>query len=342
MSITSCTEQDLFGYRDFTATIGEGNTGRRTFLIVTNDVTTTETYIISNGGSASPNALPSPLSQFPGSAAAWLWKTNVVREQNSTYNWIATCEYKSIFNQAELDRAAFTSPLDRPARITGTSRTLMVPSRFCLRTDAYTAWNSSMGFTMRTAANSAGDPLDPPIDVAQTEWELHCEKNVESLPTWFAAGSGYSNGVNINNQSITIRNQNYTMVAGTAKLSNLWFSDRQQENDIDFITIGWNVTFRVPRQPINGESAVPGPWDTERLDEGMRTRYLIKQQNQPDQAGWKPVLDKLKNPVMTPVPFDGKGDAIKTPPAIITEDLFNKFCYRPFGPRVDYSVIPWS
>jgi len=194
---------------------------------------------------------------------------------------------------------------------------------------------------MSTAANSASDPLDPPVEIPSTEWELHCQKHVSSLPGWFLDPT-YQNGVNSNNQSLTIQGTSYVIPAGYGKLSNLQFSDLKQENDIDFITISWNTTIRNPRQAFTGESNVPSPWDVERLDAGMRTRVKMGAGGA-GSSKWQSILDSTgSHAVTTPVPFDGSGQPILDDGSGIPESSLYKFCYRPNGPQVDFSIMPWT
>src|SRR5262249_52294924 len=153
-----------------------------------------------------------------------------------------------------------------------TNRTVMRAVRFCPRTKAYATWppsNYSGGaqFKMLTAANSAGDPLDPPVEVPVSEWSIRVSKNVPTVPSWFLT---YANAVNIADQVISINGTDFTIPAGCGRLGNLSFTEPQQENGTDFVTLNWECLVGVPRDPIDGESSVPSPWDTERLDEGMR------------------------------------------------------------------------
>lgn len=342
MSITSCIELDLEGARTFRIALADGTTCRRSFRVLSDSSADTETSVFSGAQSSSPNALPAPLSLFPGSTIAYCYQYDIVRDKSATNAWLVSVDYKTIFNQNELDRNSDQDPTARPTRISGVSRSLFVPVRFMLRSPAYTTWNPNAAFTMCTAANSATDPLDPPVDQPATEWELHCEKHVPYLPAWFGASSGYSDGVNASDQNITVQGQVFNMLAGSAKLSNFTFSDHKQENGVSFITIGWNVTLRKSRQPIGGEQSVPGPWDVERLDEGMRTRKQVAATSTAAASAiWENVKDKAGTTVMTPVPFNGRGKPISDPGIAIPENKLNKFCYRPCGSRVDFSVIPW-
>jgi hypothetical protein len=256
----------------------------------------------------------------------------VSRDKLSSKEWIVTVDHKTIFNQQELDRNANVDPTQRPTRISGASRTIMIPVRACLRAGPYNTYPASPSFTMALARNSANDPLDPPIEVASTEWEIHCEKNVGSLPSWILT---YGNGVNTADQVVTIMGTPVTIPKGCGKLSNLTFSDRKQENDIDFITLTWNVTVRVPRQKFATESQVPSPWDEERLDEGTKSYNTSTN-------AWDNFVDSNKHTtITTPIPLDGTGVPINTSGSPIAETAFQRYCYRPF-PQVSYSVIPWA
>lgn len=332
MTVTLVREQDLRGQREFKRTLSEGDTGKRTFYVETNSASHTEAdIIVADDGTRS---IPAALSLFPGSSTAQLVSFDPYRLDNNPTKWIVVCEYKSLLNQNELERAAHTNPTDRATAISGQSRTIMRPMRRLLRTVPYKLWSEAgPGATWDTlaACNSANDSLDPPIEVAFTEWEIHCEKNVSSFPSWFHT---HQNGVNNAAQNVTIMGSTHTFPKGCAKLGNFTFSPKQKENGTEFIRIGWNVTARYPRDLFDTETDVFGAWDEERLDEGLRT-YDIGAEK------WVNVRDKSGQSVQLPVPFDGAGSPIATSAAIAQSDLW-WIAYRPFGARVDYSVIPWS
>lgn len=337
MTIVSCTELNLAGKRNLSWTLMDGVTGRRTFQVVSDSSSESEYNVIVGAQSLGAPVL---YDLWPGSTIGRCTGLTPVREYEDTKTWTLSAEYKTVFGQAEVDRGAFANPIDRPCVITGVSRTINLPVRYCLRTkDAYGLYPGNPVFKVVTAANSAGDFLDPPIEVASTEWELHCEKNVASLPNWFL-NPAYQNGVNANDQTITIRGTSYLMPAGWAKLGNLTFSENRQENNIDFITIAWNTIYRFPRPYKTGESFVPSPWDVERMDEGTRE---IEWLGPVKKGQWKPVsFQGQAHPVSEPVPFNGAGKALPMPEPLQGEESdLRHFCYRPF-PRVDYSVMPWS
>lgn len=341
MAILSCIEQDLEGARAYSRSLAEGIVAARAFVIQTDDPADNEDYIFFAGQSASPDPLPAPMDFYPGSSVCKYHQFVPSRRWKDRTNWYVVCSYKSIFGQLEIDRSNHEDPTARPVMISGVSRTIMVPVRFMLRTAAYKTYPTSPSFTMLTAANSASDPLDPPVEMPSTEWELHCTKHVSSLPGWFL-DPAYQNGVNNADQIVVIQGTGYVLPAGYAKLSNLQFSELKQENDIDFITISWNTTIRNPRQPFSGESTVPSPWDVERLDAGMRTREKIGAGGGAS-TKWKNVLDATQSQaITTPVPFDGSGQPLLDDGSGIPEASLYKFCYRPNGPQVDYSVMPWS
>lgn len=335
MTIISCTEMDLRGSRDLTWSLEEGIVGKRSFQVVTDNRLDLEWQVISSSWDASPNPLPRFYDLWPGSDIGRCTRLHPSRPFEDTKTWLIEAEYKTVFGQQERDRAAFVNPLERPSRITGGSRTVMMASRFALRTKPYSTWppepwSSSIGlFKMQTAANSASDPLDPPIDVPWTEWEIRVEKNVSELPWWYFT---YANCVNNADQVFYLNGTPNVIPMGCGKLGNFSFSEVQNENDVSFITIGFTVTIRYRRPPILTESAVSFPWDTERLDEGSRV---------PEGTGWKVLKDKTGSVTLGVVPFDGAGAPIDTSGAPIPETSLKRFCYRTF-PVGDYSVLPWS
>ncbi len=212
MTIISVIEQDLKGLRTFKSSLSEGHTGQRTFLVITNDPTHVETDVI--GTVAQGLGLPAPLDLFPGSSIAMCVDIDPTRNNNDRTKWTVVCQYKSILNQQEIARAAQAVPTSRATAISGQSRTVMRPARRLLRTVPYKLWSEATpGATwgIEAAVNSASDPIDPPIDRAFTEFELHCEKNVAALPSWWLT---YGNGVNNADQIISIQGVNYTIPKG--------------------------------------------------------------------------------------------------------------------------------
>jgi hypothetical protein len=304
--------------------------------VTTNNSADTEPYVFANAQSTGPNPLPAPLTLFPNSSISFSYQYEVVRSEEDTTKWFITVDYKTIFNQFELDRANYQDPTLRPARVSGQSRTIMQPVRTMPRIGPYNTYpTGTQTFNTVVAANSAGDPLDPPVEIALTEWEIHVTKNVTQMPTWFGT---YNNGVNKANQTVVIQGANWTIPAGCGKLSNFTFSDLKQENGIDFIEIGWNCTVRLPRQKRSGETVAPSPWDSERLDEGTRVRSNFGGSN----YYWANIRDQYGQNLTHPVPFSGNGGPATNSGAAILESQLQFYCYRPFGPQVDYSVMPWS
>lgn len=336
MTVIHCQEIDLEGQRTWEISLADGETSKRTYRVRTNDPADKEPAVFAQAQTVGPTPLPSPLTLFPGSTNSLSHHYSVERDKPSTIDWLVTVNYKSFFNQLEIDRSSHEDPTERPIRISGGARTVMVPVRSCLRTASYGPWpGGSPTFTMVTAANSAGDPLDPPIEVASTEWEFHCIKNVPLLPTWVTT---HNNGVNNADQNVLIQGQTWTFPKGQAKLSNLLFSDTKQENGVSFLELSWDVTVRNLRQKRTTETAVPSPWDVERLDEGMRKRVSAG-----TYFAWTPITDKgiAGAAVSRPVPFNGSGDEVQNTGVIAETDL-KYFCYRPFGLQVDYSKMPWT
>lgn len=335
MTVTACIEQDLNGDRTYRVALNEGETCRRTFKVQTSDPTDNEPTIYQQAQSVGPNPLPQPLDLFPGSTTSYAHAYDVIRTEEDRLIWVITVDYKTVLNFHEINRANEPIPINRKTLISGVARTLMIPVRSCLRTtNAYNTWDASSAFTMQVAANSATDPLDPPIEIATTEWELHCEKNVSYIPSWFLK---YGNGVNSANQDLYLNGSKFTIPSGCGKLSNLVFSELKQENAVNFITLAWNVTVRVPRQIFSGESVPPSPWDVERLDEGMRTL-----KGAGSTKTWTNIPDSTGGTTITsPVPFNGSGVPITATGTSIPFSSLKFYCYRPNGPQVDYSVIPW-
>lgn len=331
MAVVGTIEMDLAGDRDLNESLEGGHNAHRTFITTTDNVTDTESTILAH------ISIPALGELFPGSSIVYCHNRNPTRPWKDRTKWKTIIQYKSDMTQREIDRITDPAPLDRRTVVSGQFRTVLRPVRRCLRRDAYQLYTAA-AFSLKSAANSAGDPLDPPVEAAIAEAELRFSKNVTTLPTWFAnVALNYHNGVNDDDQTITIAGVTYTLAAGTAKLGNFAFSELKRENATDFLTISWSVTVAQPRELMSGESVAPSPWDVERLDEGMRTRISLS-----GETVWSNVTDENSQSIMLPVPFDGSGQPITTAGTAVPETDLWWFLYRPFGPQVDYSVIPWT
>lgn len=334
MAVTTTTESDIVGDRDLNESLEGGHNAQRTFITLTDNAADTESVILAHA------SIPSLGQLFPGSSIVYCHNRNPTRPWKDRKTWKTVVQYKSNMNQREVDRITTVAPLDRRTRVSGQFRTIMRPVRRCLRQDAAYGLYAAAAFVLKSAANSASDPLDPPIESAIAEAEFRFTKNVTVLPTWFAnAAMNYHNGVNDSDFDITILATDYTIAKGTAKLGNFTFSEINRENGTDFVSITWSMTVAQPRELASGETEAPSPWDVERLDEGMRTRAY-------DGAAfntvWQNVRDKTDQSIMLPVPFDGAGQPITTAGTAIAENKLKWYLYRPFGPQVDFSVIPWT
>lgn len=336
MTILLVKEIDLENYRDFQRSLADGDTGFRTFRVITDSISHTEPEIIV--ASDGTTTIPAGLSLFPGSSTAQCYLIHPYRDKLDGKKWLVRCEYKSILNQQEISRATVPIPYNRATEISGQSRTIMQPVRRMLRTVPYKLWSEAgpgATWEMGNACNSGNDSIDPPIQVAVTEWEINCEKNVQYLPTWVLdPDSPYANGVNNADQVITINGVTRTIKKGTGKLSNLTFSNLKRENGYAFITISWNCTVKGYRPLFGAEADRFGPWDTERRDEGKRIYNIGKKL-------WENIRDKSGQSVQDPVPFDGAGGPLATTSAIEEGDMW-WIAYRPHGERVDFSIMPWA
>ena len=352
MSIVSVRELDLEGKRKYYISLAEGTVGLRTFEIVTSTPADGEPEVIAGLGSS--GYAVTPFSLWPGSTHVYCVKITPTRELRDRTTWYVTADYKTVFNIIELQRATEDDPTARPTTSSGQSRTIMMPVRRCLRTNFYKTWSEAgpgATFSLKQAANSASDPLDPPIEIPVTEWDFSFSKNVAALPTWVTDSSlNYMNGVNNADQSVVVGGATRTIPKGFGKISNVGFGETQQENGIEYIPLHWNVTLREPRQLASGESTAPGPWDVERLDEGMRT--IANPSSSSSGAIWTNIRDSSgKQTISLPVPFNGSGQPLAPSSGASSSGILSSpipeanlywACYRPFGPRVDYSVIPWT
>lgn len=87
--------------------------------------------------------------------------------------------------------------------------------------------------------NSAGDPILGGVMTDEDRWVIHFEKNVDvNLPDWVF---DYPNALNDDEVELFGR----ICPQGTLKVSGLKFSEVKTENDVDYITVSFDLHYRA-------------------------------------------------------------------------------------------------
>jgi hypothetical protein len=326
MTVISYTED--WKARESEQSLQDGVTGTRFFNVYSDTANETEATIYS--------ALPVILGDtFPGTLTSQCVSQRAARLTDDRTVWTVTCQYKSVLNQIEQSRIDHPNPLDRTARITWGSRTVMTSVTRMQQgrtADGYFAYQNfdpaDVTFDGKpySVANCASDPFDPALEVPVTQWIASITKNVTNPPAWFMT---YNNAVN--NADVTL--DGLTLKKGCGKLEDIRLSERMKENGYQYRNMMFNIICAPPRELRTGETTAPEPWDIEVLNEGMR--YITSGSG----GDWRNFKDITGVAVNKPIPLDHLGQPIDPSGNPIPEASLYWCLFRPFV-RKDFSVLP--
>lgn len=304
--ITAQTTEDPWAL-EAEESLQDGITGSRVFNIYSDSRTEDLATVLA----ACPVVLG---DNFPGTLTCKCVSRTPKRASSGDYSkFTVTCRYKSILNQAEQSRIDQPNPLDRSAKVTWTSRTVMETKNRLPAIDSsdgsalsYNLFLPAFTFSTKPClvANRARDPFDPPIEVPTAEWIAVITKNVTEPPEWLET---YCNTVNDSDIYVGRR----LVKKGCGRMGDIRIGENMQENGIVYCQVQFSIMTRKPRPARTGETVVPEPWDIEVLNEGMRTFGATK---------WKNIVDQNGQAVSKPVPLDDTGVPISTSGAPIAED----------------------
>ena len=308
MTITSVTEDPW--ELDAEESLQDGITGVRVFNVYSDRMDEDFGTVLA----ACPVSLG---AVFPGTLTCQCVSRKPKRASRDDFSkFTVTCNYKSILNQTEQSRIDHPNPLDRTAKVTWTSRTVMeAKNRLQLATAAsglelaYKTFSSSFTFDGKPylTANTARDPFDPPIEVPTVEWIAAITKNVTEPPEWLET---YDNTVNDADIYVGRR----LVKKGCGRMGDIRIGENMKENGVVFCQVQFSIMTRKPRTARTGETVVPEPWDIEVLNEGMRTFGASR---------WKNIVDQNGQAVAKPVALDATGAPISVSGAPIAEsDLY--------------------
>lgn len=272
-------------------------------------------------------------SVFPGTLTCQCVSRKPKRASRDDFSkFTVTCNYKSILNQTEQSRIDQPNPLDREAKVTWNSRTVMeAKNRLQMATaasgleKAYKLFSSSFTFDGKPylTANTARDPFDPPIEVPTIQWAGVITKNVTEPPEWLET---YENCVNDADVYVGRR----LVKKGCGRTGDIRIGENMKENGVVYCQVQIPILTRKPRAARTGETVVPEAWDIEVLNEGMRTFGASR---------WKNIVDQNGQAVSKPVPLDGTGLPVAVPGAAIAEDDLYWMLFRDCE-RKDFLALP--
>lgn len=123
-------------------------------------------------------------------------------------------------------------------------------------------------FYGKPKVNKAGDLFDPPIESPTAFLQVIIRKNVTFFEDWVF---DYINAVNSVDFTISGRTKTRTIKAFTACIADIDLGEEQTDGDTVYCECVIEMHVKKPRKPVSGEllSAVPGPWQTEQLNEGL-------------------------------------------------------------------------
>jgi len=212
--------------------------------------------------------------------------------RNDSYVWDIDCHYSDEFEIK-------TNPLLDPAKIQWNTEQFQTP-----------VWRDRDG---NAIINSAGDPFDPPAEKDDSRWTAVITKNVAAIPAWFFAFQDA-----VNSSSFTLDGK--TIAAGEAKMSGINVSETQERNGVSYRVLTMTMHFRGEGDDAGSSGYGTGggsdefePWELVMLDAGMR-----ELSNVGSGSGGDAELRHIKNPgdgepVSSPVPLDGAGEALDSP-----------------------------
>lgn len=238
---------------------------------------------------------------------------DITQDEEHPARFIVTLKWSSEpLSPKEIEKQT-TNPLNRKAKI----RIRTVREKEISHTDR-------LG---KLKANTAGDLFDPPIESNRSYLQIEITKNVTIFPDWVFE---FIDAVNSTDFDIKGR----TILAERACIEEIELGEELTEGDFTFCVARVLISVKKPREVrrnIAGNSVelaqdgtpveyVPGPWQTEQLNEGLhalvagvRTRIQVNDESSP------PKKENAANPVL----LDYTGDVINiTSPSQAVQQAF--------------------
>lgn len=366
MTIIAATVKELFP-RPTSKSLSSGLTGTRKYQMQSDTVNELE----SNVYTATPVSLG---DSFPGTLTCQCTDQSAEQDPASRDVWYVTCDYKSILTQTEQQRVSNPNPLDRTAKITWTSRTVMTAPTKLIRSTFYRNFvpetrstpaiingdKTYYPFTGVTFAengfytnhlldgsvqigspsNSATDPFDPPVEAPITEWIATITKNLTDPPGWVLT---YDNTVNSDEFVL----DGLTVPIGCAKTEGIRIGEIMVENGFVYRTISLNVVLRHKRDVRTGgtytnnagaEIVVPDETD---VPEPWDIEVLDEGMRTYSETSKKwSNIETTDGFASKPLPLDGDGQPLDPTEAKIPEFALWWRLFRPFQRKPFNGVLP--
>lgn len=282
------------------------------YRVITNATTDNLATIYATG------CLPARFSSYPDNIFATVRRISGRMDLKSVYTkrvWNFIVHYSSV-PLTEKEEQQALSPLDRPAEIDWAETPYQVPILCGTRFISNGLIPPTFTEVVVPIVNSAGDWPDPVPETTDFYWVANISKNVAEPPSWLLDDYGGS----INAAPFTI--EGLSVLAESARLSNLRISKKLKENDVRYRTLSFSLEFRARRQqrtnaagtPLvdtnttSGFDEPPPPFNLELPDMGLhkwdaglqkRTKFFTD--------------DTPPRPVAQPVMMNGAGDKLANP-----------------------------
>lgn len=295
--------------------LGDVNNRRATrrWLVLVSSRTDDEITVLQGG--IQQGKLPTPFFDFHPTWFGLLCRSlRAEQDEGSPTKWIVTAEYSSQPLGQFQQYAQFTPPLDRPAQI-----------RWRKNKYQKAQTNDATG---QPYLNSAGDPFDPPVELARSYPVAVITKNVAATPAFFLTLGDAINSVPFFIEDLYVDTHQ-------AKLDDWDRTELQIETDLNgalwlFYTLTWSCEINTDPGPATNPGS--GGWLVNVLDAGMQARRSGAG------AGNKfKILDNSTppQPITTPALLDGQGFQLQNPSASTAK-------YRTFHgfAEVDFNQFP--
>ena len=185
----------------------------------------------------------------------------------------------------------------------------------------------------KAKVNSAGDLFENPLESPLAHLQIILRKNVTAFPDWIF---DYIDCVNTTDFVFKGR----TIKAKTCCVWDIELGEEQEDGSVTYAEAVVEFHVKKFRLPAPGENAadIPGPWDTEQLDEGLH-QLVFDPPNSGTLVRKRIFVDtddeeqSRKQPAANPVLLNGAGEVLD--PITIDNAHFNVFRdheYRDFAP----------
>ncbi len=266
----------------------------RRWLVKTNSRFDDETAVLAYG--INNGFFPTPFWDWHPTWNGLLCRSmSAKQDEGAPQKWIAAAEYSSEPLSLLEQQIQFVPPLERPAKIRQ-------------RKSKYQK-GQTKDINGKPYLNSAGDPVDPPIELPRGYPLYVITKNVAATPAAFML-----DGDAINSYPFFI--EDLYVAEYQARIDDWDRSDLQFENDIDgnlweYYVLTWTIELNL--FDVDPNTGGPGGWLVVYLDQGLRQlryvagvgvtnkRYNILDDSVPPQ------------PITSPALLDGAGRTLTNP-----------------------------